>query len=94
MVAMDTCVDLINSHADKVDGVKSRCSRRKKRLPCVAGWLLGSVCIPETISTTPNLSLATTGATRMRLLGIFDAIAPAASAALTKLGAGDEAGFM
>ncbi len=93
MAAMDTCVDLINSHADKVDGVKisllsaeKEIAMRRRLAPGVRMYTGDDFNYAELIAgDEQGYSDA--------LLGIFDAIAPAASAALAKLGAGDEAGF-
>jgi Protein of unknown function (DUF993) len=93
LAAMDTCVDLINSHADKVDGVKisllsaeKEIAMRRRLAPGVRMYTGDDFNYAELIAgDEQGYSDA--------LLGIFDAIAPAASAALAKLGAGDEAGF-
>jgi Protein of unknown function (DUF993) len=93
LAAMDTCVDLINSHAAKVDGVKisllsaeKEIVMRRRLAPDVRMYTGDDFNYAELIAgDEQGYSDA--------LLGIFDAIAPAASAALAKLGAGDKAGF-
>ena len=93
MAAMDTCVDLINNHADKVDGVKisllsaeKEIAMRRRLAPGVRMYTGDDFNYAELIAgDEQGYSDA--------LLGIFDAIAPAASVALAKLGAGDETGF-
>ena len=93
MAAMDTCVDLINSHADKVDGVKisllsaeKEIAMRRRLAPGVRMYTGDDFNYAELIAgDEQGFSHA--------LLGIFDAIAPAASAALARLATGDLAGF-
>jgi hypothetical protein len=93
MAAMDTCVDLINSHAEKIDGVKisllsaeKEIAMRRRLAPNVRMYTGDDFNYAELIAgDARGYSHA--------LLGIFDAIAPAASAALARLGAGDETGF-
>jgi hypothetical protein len=93
MAAMDTCVDLINSHADKIDGVKisllsaeKEIAMRRRLAPGIRMYTGDDFNYAELIGgDEQGYSHA--------LLGIFDAIAPAASAALARLGAGDVAGF-
>jgi hypothetical protein len=70
--AMDTCVDLINSHAGKAPGVRMYTGDDFNYPELIAGDEQGY---------------------SHALLGIFDAIAPAASAAMASLGAGDLAAF-
>lgn len=91
--AMDTCVDLINSHADKVDGVKisllsaeKEIAMRRRLAPAVRMYTGDDFNYAELIAGDEQ-------GHSHALLGIFDAIAPAASAALASLGAGDEARF-
>jgi hypothetical protein len=93
LAAMDTCVDLINSHAAKVDGVKisllsaeKEIAMRRRLAPGVRMYTGDDFNYAELIAGD-DLGYS------HALLGIFDAIAPAASAALARLGAGDEAGF-
>jgi Protein of unknown function (DUF993) len=93
MAAMNTCVDLINSHAEKVDGVKisllsseKEIAMRRRLAPGVRMYTGDDFNYQELIAGDEH-------GYSHALLGIFDAIAPAASAALARLGAGDEAGF-
>lgn len=91
--AMDTAVAIINAHAAKVDGVKislldkdKEIAMRRRLDPAVRMYTGDDFNYTELIAgDAQGYSHA--------LLGIFDAIAPAASAALTALAAGDEAGF-
>jgi hypothetical protein len=91
--AMDTCVDLINTHADKIDGIKisllsaeKEIAMRRRLAPGVRMYTGDDFNYAELIAGDEQ------GYSHV-LLGIFDAIAPAASAALACLAAGDEAGF-
>lgn len=91
--AMDTAVAIINAHAAKVDGVKislldkdKEIAMRRRLDPAVRMYTGDDFNYAELIAgDAQGYSHA--------LLGIFDAIAPAASAALTALAAGDEASF-
>ncbi|MBD9450028.1 dihydrodipicolinate synthase family protein [Rhizobium sp. RHZ02] len=93
MQAMETAVAIINDHATKVDGVKisllsaeKEIVMRRKLDPAVKMYTGDDFNYAELIAgDEKGYSHA--------LLGIFDAIAPAASAALQKLGADDLAGF-
>jgi hypothetical protein len=80
--AMDICVDIINSHADKVDGVKISLLSAEKEILMRRRLVRG---VRMYTGDEQGYSHA--------LLGIFDAIAPVASIALTQLGAENEAGF-
>ena len=91
--AMDTCLQIIADHAAKVDGVKipllsadHEIAMRRRLPPGVKMYTGDDFNYPELIAgDAQGFSHA--------LLGIFDAIAPAASAALRALDAGDAAGF-
>jgi hypothetical protein len=91
--AMDTAVAIINGHAAKVDGVKvslldkqREIDMRRRLDPRVRMYTGDDFNYAELIAgDEQGFSHA--------LLGIFDAIAPAASYALSRLAAGDEAGF-
>jgi hypothetical protein len=91
--AMDTATDVINRNAAKVDGVKislldaqREIDMRRRLVPEVKMYTGDDFNYAELIAgDDKGYSHA--------LLGIFDAIAPAASYALSRLAAGDEAGF-
>lgn len=91
--AMDTAVGIINANAAKIDGVKislldkdKEIAMRRRLDPAVRMYTGDDFNYAELIAgDAQGYSHA--------LLGIFDAIAPAASAALTALAAGDEARF-
>lgn len=91
--AMDIAVAIINNNAAKVDGVKVSLldkqreidmrRRLDKRIKMYTG---------DDFNYTELIAGDSQGFSHA-LLGIFDAIAPAASYALSRLAAGDEAGF-
>ncbi len=91
--AMDACLSIIEAHADKVDGVKislldaaHEVNMRRRLPPSVKMYTGDDFNYPELImGDNEGYSHA--------LLGIFDAIAPAASAALQALDTGDTARF-
>jgi len=91
--AMDIAVDVINRNAAKVDGVKvslldaqREIDMRRRLVPEVKMYTGDDFNYAELIAgDEKGFSHA--------LLGIFDAIAPAASYALSRLAAGDDKGF-
>jgi len=91
--AMDVCLDVIKAHAAKVDGIKvSLLSEEKevemrKRLPEGVRMYTGDDF------NYPRLIAGDGQHASDALLGIFDAIAPAAAAALDVLAIGDMAAY-
>ncbi len=91
--AMDTAVAIIREHADKIDGVKislldaGREIEMRRRLPQGVRMYTGDDF------NYPELILGDDQGYSDALLGIFDAIAPAASAALQALDADDPARY-
>lgn len=91
--AMDTCLAVIRDSAAKVDGIKiSLLSKEKeiamrRRLPAGVRMYTGDDFNYAELIAGDEQGYSDA------LLGIFDAIAPAASAGLARLAAGDEAGF-
>ena len=91
--AMDVCLDVIAAHADKVDGIKiSLLSADKeiamrRRLPASVKMYTG-----DDFNYAELIAGDAQGYSHA-LLGIFDAIAPAASAALAALGRGSSNEF-
>ena len=97
--AMDTALAVIGAHADKVDGIKISLLDKDKeivmrrRLPPGVRMYTGDdfnyaeLIAGDGTGDHPNQRQSDA------LLGIFDAIAPAASAALAALGRGDPAEF-
>jgi len=91
--AMNVCLDVIAAHADKVDGIKiSLLSAQKeiamrRRLPAGVSMYTG-----DDFNYAELIAGDAEGYSHA-LLGIFDAIAPAASAALAALGRDDRDAF-
>lgn len=93
--AMETALGVINAHPDKVDGIKislldkdKEIAMRRRLPPSVRMYTGDDFNYAELIEgdgygTSPNQGQSDA------LLGIFDAIAPAASAALGELAAGN-----
>jgi hypothetical protein len=93
LAAMEVCLDLIASHADKVDGIKISLLSAEKEIAMRRRLPAGVRMYTGDDFNYAELIAGDEAGHSDALLGIFDAIAPAASAALTKLGAGDAAGF-
>jgi hypothetical protein len=104
--AMNTALGVINANANKVDGIKislldkDKEIEMRRRLPATGGadgqgvrmytgddFNYAELIAGDGVGTQPRHRQSDA------LLGIFDAIAPAASAALAALAAGDEARF-
>lgn len=91
--AMDVCLDIIAANADKIDGIKiSLLSAQKeiamrRRLPASVKMYTGDDF------NYPDLIAGDDQGYSHALLGIFDAIAPAAAAALAALGADKKQAF-
>ncbi len=93
--AMDTALGIIAAHADKVDGIKislldkDKEVEMRRRLPAGVRMYTGDdfnyaeLIAGDGVGESPNQRQSDA------LLGIFDAIAPAASAALAALAAND-----
>jgi len=92
-IAMETCLAIIADHAAKIDGVKiSLLSKEKeidmrRRLPKDVRMYTGDDFNYAELIAGDEVGYSDA------LLGIFDAIAPAASAGLARLAAGDPLGF-
>jgi len=91
--AMDACLDVINAHADKVGGIKISLLDKNKeifmrrKLPASVRMYTGDDFNYAELIAGDEVGHSDA------LLGIFDAIAPAASAALHELTEGSEARF-
>jgi hypothetical protein len=91
--AMDVCLQVIRDHAARIDGIKislldaAREVAMRRRLPAGIKMYTGDDF------NYPELILGDEAGHSHALLGIFDAIAPAASAALQALDAGDVASY-
>jgi len=91
--ALDTVVGIIERHKDKVEGIKISLLETEKEV-ALRDRLPDSVMMFTGDDFNYAELIAGDGKRHSHaLLGIFDAIAPVANAALTKLAAGDEAGF-
>lgn len=92
--AMDVCLDVIAAHADKVDGIKiSLLSKEKeiamrRRLPAGVRMYTGDDFNYAELIAGDGFGTEPMHGKSDALLGIFDAIAPAASAALGELAQG------
>jgi hypothetical protein len=104
--AMDTALGVIAAHAGKVDGIKislldkDREIAMRRRLPATGGadgkgvrMYTGDDFNYAELIAGDDIGASPTQQHSDALLGIFDAIAPAASAALAALSAGDAARF-
>jgi len=97
--ALETALNVINAHPDKVDGIKISLLDKDKEIqmrrllpPGVRMYTGDDFNYAELIAGDGWGTEKTHGQSDA-LLGIFDAIAPAASAALAKLAAGDVQSF-
>ena len=92
-VAMETCLSIVHTHARKVDGIKislldaGREIEMRRHLPAGVRMYTGDDF------NYPSLILGDAFGYSHALLGIFDAIAPAAAAAFAALDAGDVKGY-
>jgi len=98
MEAMDICFDIIADHADKVDGIKISLLSKEKEITMRHRLAKANATAAVRMYTGDDfnyvdLILGDEEGYSHALLGIFDAIAPAASAALTRLAANDAGGF-
>jgi hypothetical protein len=97
--AMDTALAVIGANAAKVDGIKislldkDREIAMRRRLPPGVRMYTGDDFHYAELIAGDGVGAAPTQQHSDALLGIFDAIAPAASAALAALAAGDTARF-
>jgi hypothetical protein len=93
MKAMDVCLDVLAANADKIDGIKisllddQKEINMRRRLPDGVRMYTGDDF------NYPDLIAGDDEGYSDALLGIFDAIAPAASAALAAMGQGDMARY-
>ncbi|MGE0564970.1 MAG: dihydrodipicolinate synthase family protein [Pseudolabrys sp.] len=91
--AMDTAVAIINSHAGKVDGVKISLLDKDREIAMRRRLKDGVLMYTGDDFNYAELIEGDAHGHSHALLGIFDAIAPAASAALAKLATNDTAAF-
>jgi hypothetical protein len=93
MRAMDAALAAINRNAAKVDGVKVSLLDKDKEIAMRRRLAAGVRMYTGDDFSYPELIEGDQAGYSDALLGIFDAIAPAASAALSALGRGDQRGF-
>ena len=91
--AMETAVAIINANAAKVDGVKISLLDKQREIDMRRRLARGVKMYTGDDFNYAELIAGDDKGYSHALLGIFDAIAPAASYALSRLAAGDEAGF-
>jgi len=91
--AMDVALDVINSHAEKVDGIKISLLSAEKEIAMRRRLAPGVRMYTGDDFNYAELIAGDAEGHSDALLGIFDAIAPAASAALGALATGDDARF-
>ncbi len=90
LVAMDVCIDIIGDHADKVDGIKLSLLEKDKEIRLRRRMPQGVLTYTGDDFNFPELIAGDAQGFSHALLGIFDAIAPAASAALSAHSRGDK----
>jgi hypothetical protein len=91
--AMDIAVAIINANAAKVDGVKVSLLDKQREIDMRRRLDKNVKMYTGDDFNYAELIAGDAKGFSHALLGIFDAIAPAASYALSRLAAGDEAGF-
>ncbi|MGX9143567.1 dihydrodipicolinate synthase family protein [Mesorhizobium sp. 128a] len=91
--ALDTVVAIIERHADKVEGIKISLLDAGKEVALRNRLPKGVVMFTGDDFNYPELIAGDGERHSHALLGIFDAIAPVANAALAKLTDGDRAGY-
>jgi Protein of unknown function (DUF993) len=91
--AMDTAVGIINANAAKVDGVKVSLLDKQREIDMRRRLDKNVKMYTGDDFNYAELIAGDSKGFSHALLGIFDAIAPAASYALSRLAAGDEVGF-
>ncbi|ESW93365.1 MULTISPECIES: dihydrodipicolinate synthase family protein [unclassified Mesorhizobium] len=91
--ALDTVVAIIERHANKVEGIKISLLDAGKEVALRNRLPEGVVMFTGDDFNYPELIAGDGKRHSHALLGIFDAIAPVASAALAKLAEGDRAGY-
>ena len=92
-VAMATCLDIIRENASKIDGVKISLLSKEKEIEMRRKLPSGVRMYTGDDFNYAELIAGDEDGYSDALLGIFDAIAPAASAGLARLSAGDLQGF-
>jgi hypothetical protein len=93
IAAMDTCLGIVADHAAKVDGLKISLLSKEKEIAMRRRLPDGVRMYTGDDFNYAELIAGDEDGYSDALLGIFDAIAPAASAGLARLAAGDRQGF-
>ncbi|MCI9867759.1 dihydrodipicolinate synthase family protein [Rhizobium skierniewicense] len=93
MAAMDTCLDMLAANADKIDGIKISLLSKEKEIAMRRRLPAGVRMYTGDDFNYAELIAGDEQGHSDALLGIFDAIAPAASKALASLKQGDTADF-
>jgi hypothetical protein len=91
--AMETCLDVIAAHAGKIDGIKISLLSKDKEIAMRRRLPAGVRMYTGDDFNYAELIAGDAEGHSDALLGIFDAIAPAASSALSALGRGGENEF-
>jgi hypothetical protein len=91
--AMDVCLDVIAAHADKVDGIKISLLSKEKEIAMRRRLPAGVRMYTGDDFNYAELIAGDAEGHSDALLGIFDAIAPVASASLAALGRGSQNEF-
>jgi hypothetical protein len=91
--AMDVCLDVLARHAAKIDGIKISLLSKEKEIALRRRLPPGMKMYTGDDFNYAELIAGDAHGYSDALLGIFDAIAPAAAAALSALAAGDTARF-
>jgi uncharacterized protein DUF993 len=93
MAAMETCLGILNEHAAKVDGIKISLLSKEKEIAMRRRLPAGVRMYTGDDFNYAELIAGDEDGYSDALLGIFDAIAPAASSGLARLASGDVQGF-
>ncbi|TVS05384.1 MAG: DUF993 family protein, partial [Rhodobacteraceae bacterium] len=93
MAAMGVALDVIAAHADKVDGIKISLLSKEKEIAMRRRLPMGVRMYTGDDFNYAELIAGDDAGHSDALLGIFDAIAPVASASLEALGQGDDDSF-
>ena len=93
MAAMDTCLAILQDHAKKIDGIKISLLSKEKEISMRRRLPEGVRMYTGDDFNYAELIAGDEEGYSDALLGIFDAIAPAASAGLARLATGDIQGF-
>jgi hypothetical protein len=93
MAAMETCLAIVGEHAAKIDGVKISLLSKEKEIAMRRRLPAGVRMYTGDDFNYAELIAGDEDGYSDALLGIFDAIAPAASVGLARLAAGDLQGF-